>query len=284
MINESNSCKDIISIVNKGITNMANTINNIVHGMMQIVEAFCVQFEPYLKELEHVCRGMIFMEIADEIGYPIYMEIDTELEDKIICSYIRNNNQCNKREMQMIIWDYYKDEYIECILSSIKNVQVFNPDRVTLIEEGIRAYQLGLYGSSASLFAAQLSGMINDVYKEMNTFHRFSKKEKQEIINEFNQRCQPDSEKGILMQIICCQPYAFVWVKVLQHFLTITYSSNENMENHPQRHMICHGKQTNYNTKEMNLKLILCIDIILELAWRIRKMKEETLIIDADAL
>ena len=44
--------------------------------------------------------------------------------------------------------------------------------------------------------------------------------------------------------------------------------------------MICHGKQTNYNTKEMNLKLILCLDIILELAWRIHKMKEENSVID----
>ena len=188
-----------------------------------------------------------------------------------------------KKEMIAIILDYYNDDYIDGILNSIKNVQIFNSDRVILIEDGIKAYQSGFYASSASLFAAQLSGMISDVYKEMNTIRRFSKQEKQELIAEFQQNCKPDSEKGMLLQVISYQTNGvFMWYKVLQYFLNIIYSSNENMAEYPQRHMICHGKQTNYNTKEMNLKLILCMDIISELAWRIHKMKEERLVVDME--
>ncbi len=46
------------------------------------------------------------------------------------------------------------------------------------------------------------------------------------------------------------------------------------MEEYPKRHMICHGIQTNYDTRKMSLKLILCIDILTELAFRVGKMKE----------
>lgn len=274
--------QDMIDIVAQVISNITNEINNIMKGFSLITEKFLDQLKPCFREISHIYKVILFTEIADEIGYPMYMEVDTELADRLICLYRKNDNQCNKEEMQMIVGEYYKDEYIECILNGIKNVHVFNPDRVKLIEEGIRAYQMGLYGSSASLFATQLSGMIRDVYKEMNTFYKFSKKEKQEIISEFNQNCQPDSEKGMLLQIIGLQPYTFVWLKVLQHFLNIIYSTKENMKESPQRHMICHGKQTNYNTREMNLKLILCMDIISELAWRIRKMKEESMGLIAD--
>lgn len=284
MSNEFNSSQDLISVVNEVTNNMSNTVNSVMRGILQIIDNFYdnlyAQLEPTFDALKEMYSKTLFMEIADEIGYPIYMEVDTELAEKLIDLYRENNNQCNKKEMQMIVLDYHKEEYIECILNGIKNVNVFNPDRVRLIEEGIKAYQLELYAPSASLFADQISGMIRDVYKEMNTFYRFSKKEKQEIINEFNQNCQLDSEKSELLQIICCQSCNLVWIKALQHFLNITFSTKENMKEYPQRNMICHGKQTNYNTKEMNLKLILCMNILLELAWRIRKMKEEASIID----
>lgn len=146
-----------------------------------------------------------------------------------------------------------------------------------LIEEGIETYQLGLYGSSASLFAVQLSGMIRDAYDELSTFHKISKKEKNELLVAFNQKCMPDSEKGMLLQIVNSQTKnIMLWYKVLKHFLNILYSTKKNdIATQPNRNMICHGKQTNYNTKEMNLKLIMYMDIISELAWRVKEMKEE---------
>lgn len=261
--NAASECRDILADYN--------------HILRNVVSATSFKQFSYLHE------KYLFFKIADEIGFAIYMEIDSELQDKLIDSYRNNNNQCNKKEMIAIILEYYNDEYIDCILNSVKNVQVFNPDRVVLIEEGIKAYQLGLYAPSASLFATQLSGMISDVYKEMNTVYRFSKQEKQELIAEFQQNCKPDSEKGMLLQVISYQTNGvFMWYKVLQYFLNIIYSSNENMAEYPQRHMICHGKQTNYNTKEMNLKLILCMDIISELAWRIHKIKDERLVVDVE--
>lgn len=219
----------------------------------------------------------LFLKIADELGFPIYLEMDTELQDRLIYSYKSNDNQCNKKEMREIIWDYFNDEYVEHVLNGIKNIQVFTLERVILIEEGMETYQLGLYGSSASLFAAQLSGMIRDVYEKLGEFYRISNKEKKELIISFNQNCRPDSEKGMLIQIVNCQSQRFIiGNKVLQYFLGVAYSTKENdIDTQPNRNMICHGKQTNYNTKEMNLKLILCMDIIAELAWRVKKMQEE---------
>ena len=231
-------------------------------------------------QFKNLHKKYLFLKIADEIGFPIYLEVDSDLQDRLIYLYGKNGNQCDKKEMREIILNYYNDEYIDCIVDGIKNAHVFKAERVILIEEGIETYRLGKYGSSASLFAVQLS-MISDVYLEMNLVHKFSQKEKQELIAKCNQNCKPDSEKGMLLQIVNYQPNSvFIWYKVLQYFLNIIYSTNENMIEYPQRHMICHGKQTNYNTKEMNLKLILCMDIISELAWRIHKMREESLIVD----
>lgn len=229
------------------------------------------------KQLNKIYDKNLFLKIADELGFPIYLEMDTELQDRLIYSYKSNDNQCNKREMREIIFDYFNDEYIDHVLNGIKNIQVFTLERVRLIEEGVETYQLGLHGSSASLFTVQLSGMIRDVYEKLGEFYRISDKEKKKLIISFNQNCRPDSEKGMLLQIVNCQSQGFIiWHKVLQYFLGVAYSTKENdIETQPNRNMICHGKQTNYNTKEMNLKLILCMDIIAELAWMVKEKQEE---------
>lgn len=169
-------------------------VSNLGAVLQQWIYNVSIDFEKF-KNLFEKC---LFLKIADEIGFPIYLEVDSELRNRLIETYIDNGNQCNKKEMREIILDYYNDDYIDHILDGIRNVQIFNLERVALIEEGIETYQLGLYGSSASLFAAQLSGMIRDVYEELSTFHRISKKEKNELLIAFNQNCAPDSEKGML--------------------------------------------------------------------------------------
>ena len=220
---------------------------------------------------------MLFMSIADEIGFPVYMEVDTELQDRLLKSYRENGHQCNIEEMQQIIIDYYNDDYVDQILNGIKNVGIFNEQRVKIISEGIEVYQLGYYGTSASSFAAYISGMIRDIYKEICTMHKFTKEEKKEIIACFDRDFKPDSEKGMLLQIVCSQDGApLFWYQVVSYFLDNLYASGEKgMDKLPKRHMICHGIQTNHNTREMNLILIMCMDILSELAWRVRRMKEE---------
>ena len=78
MSNKYNSGQDLITIVSEGIANMANTVNSIMRGMLQIIDNFYVQLEPTFDMIKEMYRKVLFMEIADEIGYPIYMEVDTE--------------------------------------------------------------------------------------------------------------------------------------------------------------------------------------------------------------
>lgn len=220
---------------------------------------------------------MLFMTIADEIGFPVYMEVDTELQDRLLKSYRENRHQCNKEEMRQIIIDYYNDDYVDQILNGIRNVGIFNNQLAKVIDESIQVYQLGFYGTSAPAFADYISGMIRDIYKEICTLHKFTKEEKKEIIACFDQHCNPDSEKGMMLQIVCSQNRApLFWYRVVSYFLNSFYSSGEKgMDKYPKRHMLCHGIQLNHDTKEMNLILIMCMDILSELAWRVKKMKEE---------
>lgn len=231
------------------------------------------------KIIHDVSDKILFMEIADEIGFPIYLEANSILRSKLIDSYRENNNSCNVDKMKQIIMDYYDDDYIDGVLENINNVCIFNNARIALLSEGVGAYKQGYYGCAGSLFATQLSGMIRDLYDKSNGVLDLSFSEKQEIKEVFKlENCKNDSEKVMLAQIISIQDGGiFTWYRVIDYFLGTTYGSGKRyMSKQPKRHMICHGIQTNYNTKEMNLKLILCMDIITELAWKIKEQDENS--------
>ena len=250
---------------------------NLASSVSQAIKSMASQHADFMKTSREFFDRMLFLKIADQIGFPVYMEIDTELQDRLIESYRVNGNQCNKEEMRQIIIDYYNDDYVDQILNGIRNVGIFNNQLVKVIDESIQVYQLGFYGTSAPAFADYISGMIRDIYKEICTMYKFTGEEKNEILACFDQHCKPDSEKGMLLQIVCSQDRSpLFWYQVVSYFLNSFYSSGEKgMNKFPKRHMLCHGIQLNHNTKEMNLILIMCMDILSELSWRVRKMKEE---------
>ena len=45
------------------------------------------------KQWKKLSDKNLFFKIADEMGFPIYMEVDSELQDRLIVSYRKNGNQ-----------------------------------------------------------------------------------------------------------------------------------------------------------------------------------------------
>ena len=191
--------------------------------------------------------------------------------------YRENNNSCNVKEMRCIVMDYYNKDYIESICNGFTNLYIFGEERIKLLVDSINVLHLGYYGVVNSSFVNQMSGMIRDIHKELSVIHKYSKAEKNEIKTLFDLKCRDDSEKVMLLEILCEQNKGFLlWYRVAKFFLKYSYSSGEKyMDQHPKRHMICHGIQTNYDTREMSIELVICIDILVELAYRIQKMREE---------
>lgn len=266
--------------VTERLSILQNQMNSlIVPHSAEILKSILDRVSEVFERNNVIFNRFIFLEIADEIGFPIYLEIDTDLQDRLIESYRLNDNTCNLEEMRKIIIDYYNDDYVNHILNGIQNVGIFNKQRVKLIGEGIEVYKLGYYGASAAAFADYISGMIRDVYSKICELHYFTEKEKEEIGGCFNQKIKSkyENEKGMLLQIVCSQDnLIMIWHRVAIYFTQKLYASGEDgMNAYPKRHMICHGIQVNHDTREMNLILIMCMDILSELAWRVRKIEEE---------
>lgn len=276
----NNTYSQILSPVREAMEkSMANSLKMVIQtsGLM---DSFGESIRSAIKTINRIYPSMsvvqeklLFMKIADELEFPVYFYVDSELRKMLIESYRKNGNCCNKSEMTKIILDYFGDAYVDRLLCGLRNEEIFN-SRISLIEEGIQAYRLQLYGPSGALFVVLMGGMIQDIYDEKQKYARLSKKQKQQLLIEYNQHCSTESEKGMLIQIIDSQQYGiYIWYEVVEYFLKVFYSCNGcHMVVSPQRNKICHGEQINFNTKEMNLKLLLSMEILLELAAHTKRM------------
>lgn len=262
----------MVTSIQEILDELHKTISSCIQKMAQINFQFSLP-DGFIKMRDR----MLFFKIANEIGFPVYLECDTELQDMLIEIYIDNNNRCDKKKMQQVVIDYYNEDYLECICNGITNVNIFNAERIRLLRGGMDVYRLGHYGSANALFITQMGGMIRDIYNRLSEIHRFTRLEKNEIKRLFElEQCRDNSEKVMLAEVISEQEGGTItWYQVAKYFFDYTYKSGEKgMEEQPKRHMICHGIQTNFDTMEMSLKIILCMDILAELALRIEKMKE----------
>ena len=265
----------IVSVQEK-LNELCKTISSCIQKMAQINFQFSIPYG-FIEMQDRI----LFLKIAEEIGYPVYLECGTELQDILIEIYIDNNNRCDKKRMQQAVIDYYNEDYLNCICNEITNVNIFNAERIGLLRQGIGVYQEGHCAAANALFITQMGGMVRDIYNKLSEIHKFTRKERNEVKRIFKlEECQDNSEKVMLAEVISEQEGGImVWYQVAKFFLKYVYSSGKrNMNEYPKRHMICHGIQTNFNTKEMSLKIILCLDILAELALRAKRNVSQEII------
>lgn len=215
------------------------------------------------------------MKVASQINYPIYLETDTELQDRIleICDVyeLKKDKKYLKENIRQCIFDYYNEDMLNVILDSWMEQDWISSERRAALKEAIEVYGEGRYYSAGSILMCQIGGIITELYDVTNTINTLSYEERKATLNLYHIR-KMDSEKSKILQMMSMQSNGiFQWHKSAEYFMNYTYSSSPDMdvfEHDPGRNKICHGKQTNYGTHEHALKAILAVDIAIQLGMQ----------------
>lgn len=212
-----------------------------------------------------------FMKIVSQVNYPIYFEIDTELQNRIINiydSYVGKSEEDMLNEIEKCILDYYNHDMLDQILYSWIQQSWIHPERKAALKEAIEEYEEGKYYATGSILMCQLGGLITELYDITDTKILLSTEDKKEVLSLYHIKSQ-NSEKSKVVQMMSVQSgAAYLWYSSSKYFMNYTYSSSEDaatFEKDPGRNKICHGEQTNYGRKEMALKAILVTDIVVQL-------------------
>lgn len=269
------NCSEILKISADVIASYYQALN-ISNQMGTIIDKLANSIQINLPKIElpkvdrQTYNRWKFISIASNINFPIYFEVDTELQDSILEIVAADASESEERteKIEKCIMEYYNHE----VLHSIRDVWIEQPWidqwQKEALEEAIKDYEDGRYYSTGSILMCQLGGLITRLYDITKTIEEIPQEEKQEILSLYNIG-KPNSEKAKVIQMMSIQDQSILlWERSANYFVNYIYSSSGDMRKFtedPGRNKICHGELTNYGTQKHALKAILVTDIIFQL-------------------
>lgn len=249
--------------------NISNQMENIIDKLANLIQINLPKIE-LPKINPKIYNRWKFISIASDINFPIYFEIGTELQDRIL-EITSNDTKDSKERTERIercIIAYYNHNILSSILSIWLEQPWIDQWQKAALKEAVEVYEEGRYYSTGSILMCQLGGLITKLYNATNSIQAISKEDRNEILSLYNIN-NPNSEKAKIIQMMSVQDQGiFLWKCSADYFVNYIYSSSGDMRKFiedPGRNKICHGELTNYGTQKHALKAILVTDIIFQL-------------------
>lgn len=207
-----------------------------------------------------------YIRIMAEIEWPAFLDGDFDFREQIVELYDKGLFE----EIEEAIYSHYDAIYIKDLQDQLEASSVIKEGRIPILKEAFLLYHLGYFYGSVTLMMSQIIGMVKDIedhliqtgsaYKPQNeellsTRYRVSKKsEKGKTIATLLEGKDKNDEQGEYLYLI-----GYFRNKIFSNKLEVG-----DLTTQVNRHMIFHGEQLTFGTKEQALKLILCID---SLCW-----------------
>lgn len=217
---------------------------------------------------EHVRNRMQFIKIASQLEIPIYFEIDTELQDKILemCKGDTEEEEYSEDQIRQIIFQYFDKSRLDEMLDYWLREMWIDERRKRHLLQAIELHNKGYYSGSTSILMCQIGGLIDDLYTKMEPETCFPVANCSRLLEKYK-ITKPNSDKAKILRMMAAQTRKVVlWYYSVNYLMNYTYSSNKDIEHfisQPGRNKICHGEQLDFDTEEHSLKAILVTDIII---------------------
>lgn len=207
-----------------------------------------------------------YVRIMAELDWPAYINGDTIFHQIVVDRYESEGVP----GVEAAIYDYYGALYLKDLEDQLTASSVIKKERLPLFHEALLLYQLGYYFGAVAILITQIIGITADI-------EQFLKKNNAsydpKTLNLIRKRYGFDHTNDVSRVMTAVvegmsidddeNEYGFL-LGYLRFKVFRTHMPETDTEKHVNRHMICHGTQLNYGTKEHALKVILCIDA---LAW-----------------
>lgn len=207
-----------------------------------------------------------YVRIMAEFDWPAYINRDAVFHQLIIDTYESDGAS----GVESAIYDYYGALYLKELEDRLSSSEVINKERLPLFHEALLLYQLGYYYGAVAILITQIIGITADIEKFLKKNKASYDSKTLELIKRRYGLDHKNDTSRVMTAVVEGMSiddeeneYGFL-LGYLRFKLFRTHMPKAETEKHVNRHMVCHGTQLNYGTKEHALKVILCIDA---LAW-----------------
>ena len=209
-----------------------------------------------------------YVQIMAEFEWPAFLEYDPKFHRQIIDCM----NNTDVDAFHHLIEQHFGVPFISELEEKCLSSPILTKSRQAPLEEAFTLYRTGHYFGAVAILMTQLEGILGDIEKFLKR-EGFHPNPKNEDLLSTRYKTSSTSEKGRMIKIILeamdlddvVGEYSYLIGYIRFKVLGGTLSQSEQGV-HANRHLICHGKQTAFGTKEHALKIFLCLDSLMKVA------------------
>lgn len=278
---------------NQKINTIVDKVQQLTESLPLVVNILNEISETFLKFSEQLSTDGIYEVVCSnlllKIYYPPCLYLTRDQTKRVIDLLSDSENTESLPQVEAIIQTQYNNELVEKMLLKWKSKT--KPQRFLILQEGIQSYINGFYYASNALLLTQIGGIISDnefIFQQTGGTTLIERlkalQEEQRTMLEANGnsaskvRSILSSEKNKARRhlLINLQGSLCAFAK---YFVTYLYRSGdvdfEILSSVANRNKVLHGDQCNFGNKEMALKTIIAVDILINLPDWQKKILEE---------
>ena len=206
-----------------------------------------------------------YISIMRNLGWPAYLNPDTDFHEEIVDLFEAGEYE----KLEKAIIDHYDHLYLVDLEKALSDSCVIRGERVASLSQALLLYQLRYYYGAVAIITPQLIGIVRDleIFMETNSldFNPVN-------ISEIESGCglEVTSEKGRILKAVLegrdindeqgeyDHLSNYLRFKVFENKM-----SPEDTGQHVNRHLLSHGIQVNYGTRNHALRVIMCLDALV---------------------
>lgn len=234
-----------------------------------------INFKPLLKSISEAMIPVRYINLLERLNWPIFLIEDEQLRTDIL-------DACNDSEdpaiVAEIIYKYCTEDFFIAMEDDWMNCSILKEGRKPILSQAIYLHKQKFYFASTSMLMCQLYGIAADIENTLESNNlTLNKDEKKFIAEIFDLNSKYiDREKGRLFQTLMFTESGMLLWEIMANYLkdVCLFSGQDysHIKNQPLRNKICHGDQIEFGTQEHSLKAILVIDMLIQLAYEIKRI------------
>ena len=243
-----------------------NRGNELVFDIDKIAKILCAGIHPINVTMSEKERQTyhFYIRIMAELGWPAYNDGDVDFHKHIVDLVETEEYE----KVEDAIYNHYDAVYIKEFQEFLEDAPLINSERLPILREAFTLYSLGYYYGSVTLLISQIGGIAKDIERELLNKGVCFDSDNEKLLDSRYRVSRPSEKAKVIIALLESSKFNDEEGEhsySIGYFRSIVFNEKlkgDDLLHHTSRHMVFHGDQLTFGTKEQALKLILCIVLI----------------------
>lgn len=207
-----------------------------------------------------------YVRVMAELDWPAFLERSPRFHREIISCV----EAADMDEITAALYTHFGNRFLSELELRLRQSAVIHPKRLPALLEAILLYQRKHYYGAVAVLIPQIEGILSDIGAHLSALgYAYDEKTLDLLTTRYHVPSTSKSEKAAAIKAALeandvdgvANEYGYL-IGYLRTIVLKGELSEDGLAENPNRHAICHGRQSNYGTKTHALKVILCIDAL----------------------